>query len=521
MNKIGKIFIFMFIFVLITASLTPISSGFPSNVKLNKIKEQNDDIWWYKYQHDQQNTGCSSSTAPETNTVLWKCTPTLGFMFAESSPAIVNGKVYVGAGSIIGSGKLFCLDEFDGSVIWAYPTDGWIMSSPNYYEGKIYFGSFYDGKVHCINAESGDFIWKYQTDQQVFSSPAINNNKVFIGSWNFDSGLGKMFCLDASNGDLIWDYEPNMGVYSSPAILNNNVYVGSMDGYIYCFDEINGNVLWKNKIGNKIRSSPAIFNDNIYVGSDNGNIYCLNSMNGSIIWNYKTGDYVVSSPAFSNGKLYIGSYDRKIYCLDAFTGVHLWNYSNGQKVYNSPAVADNKVYIGTGSNSPPSGEFLCLNAQTGVLIWSFSTGNPAYSSPAVARNKTYMGSNDGTLFCFCDNIAPNEPNKPQGPISGIINKIYEYKTKTIDLNGDYVRYGWDWDGDKEVDEWTEFYPSATFVTVTHCWQNKGIYFVRVIAEDTEGFKSTWSAPLPIIIPAKKTVYYKLFDILPALIKKLI
>ena len=55
------------------------------------------------------------------------------------------------------------------------------------------------------------------------------------------------------------------------------------------------------------------------------------------------------------------------------------------------------------------------------------------------------------------NRSPSTPSKPSGPISGIICEEYYYSTSSDDPEGLNISYGWDWDGDLEIDEWTGFY----------------------------------------------------------------
>src|SRR4030042_2104374 len=88
---------------------------------------------WPMLHHDLQHTGYSTSPAPSTNQTLWTYT-TGGYM--SSSPAVVDGKVYVGS---------------------------------------------YDNKTYCLNAATGAFIWSYTADDYSFSSPALADGKVYIG----------------------------------------------------------------------------------------------------------------------------------------------------------------------------------------------------------------------------------------------------------------------------------------------------------------------------------------------------
>ena len=60
----------------------------------NEVLTTMDGDWWPMFHHDLKNTGNSSSTAPDTNNVLWEYS-TSGTV--ASSPAVVDGKVFFGS----------------------------------------------------------------------------------------------------------------------------------------------------------------------------------------------------------------------------------------------------------------------------------------------------------------------------------------------------------------------------------------------------------------------------------------
>ncbi|RLF53375.1 MAG: hypothetical protein DRN24_01155 [Thermoplasmata archaeon] len=95
--------------------------------------------------------------------------------------------------------------------------------------------------------------------------------------------------------------------------------------------------------------------------------------------------------------------------------------------------------------------------------------------------------------------APVKPNTPSGPTTGETGKIYTYCSISIDLEGDKIQYGWDWDGDYSIDEWTSFYNSGETVCMNHSWNEEGNYSVRVKAKDENGIESVWSDPLMVTI----------------------
>ena len=66
--------------------------------------------WWPMFRHDLQHSGYSTSDAPDTNNVLWNYTTSDS---VYSSPAVVDGKVYIGSYD----GKVYCLDADNGKVV--------------------------------------------------------------------------------------------------------------------------------------------------------------------------------------------------------------------------------------------------------------------------------------------------------------------------------------------------------------------------------------------------------------------
>ncbi|MBC7080882.1 MAG: hypothetical protein H5T44_01330 [Thermoplasmatales archaeon] len=90
------------------------------------------------------------------------------------------------------------------------------------------------------------------------------------------------------------------------------------------------------------------------------------------------------------------------------------------------------------------------------------------------------------------NYEPKKPEKSKGKIFAKIGKEFFYETISNDFDGDKIRYGWDWNGDEIVDEWTDFYEPGNKIKISHLWNKPGIYKIKVIAEDEKGFLSKWS-----------------------------
>jgi len=90
------------------------------------------------------------------------------------------------------------------------------------------------------------------------------------------------------------------------------------------------------------------------------------------------------------------------------------------------------------------------------------------------------------------NKAPNAPTIKGGPSTGKVGAAYSYSASATDPDDNYVMYGWDWNGDGVVDEWTVDGGSGWQTHNTHSWSSPGKYTVKVKAKDSHKAESTWS-----------------------------
>jgi len=131
---------------------------------------------------------------------------------STSTPAVYGGKVYVGTGTYAAAGKLHCLNEATGEIIWEFtPTD----------EGE------------CASSVPG---------VQASPSISIQNGKPYIYFLtNCESGTA--YCLDES-GNKLWSYTSRekgaAGGYttSSVAIANGWAYFGNDGGWLYALTTV-------------------------------------------------------------------------------------------------------------------------------------------------------------------------------------------------------------------------------------------------------------------------------------------
>jgi outer membrane protein assembly factor BamB len=120
--------------------------------------------------------------------------------FSTSTPAIYDGRLYVGAGTFSTGGKVYCLSEANGSVIWAYATNGGVQSSPtiSVIDGNpyVYFTSnCANGTAYCLDG-SGKLLWSFTPPeskaQYLLCGVAISGGWAFFGN-----DAGYLFAIGA------------------------------------------------------------------------------------------------------------------------------------------------------------------------------------------------------------------------------------------------------------------------------------------------------------------------------------
>jgi outer membrane protein assembly factor BamB len=325
----------------------------------------------------------------------------LGKLVQFSSPAVVDGVVYIGS--------------TDG-VLWAYPADGC-------------------GQDLCTTP-----LWRSTNVAQILSSPTVKNGVVYVGSQtSFVSNDGKLNAFDA-NGcgqDVcapLWQglAGPQSILDSSPAVAGGTVFVGAFDGKLYAFGADGCGAatcepLWTGATGGTIESSPTVSRGVVYIGSDDGRLYAFDARGCGAascqpLWTGPLGSPPFqSSPAVSGGIVYMPSQ----HALSAFdaegcgaaTCSPLWQAVDNVEFFNgSPAIARGRVYVPLENGVAVYAAAGCGEDRCDALWTLFGSGQQAavLSSPTVANGVIYAGRNTGEVLAW-----------PAGPCGSFVcNQIW-------------------------------------------------------------------------------------------------
>ncbi len=107
---------------------------------------------------------------------------------------------------------------------------------------------------------------------------------------------------------------------------------------------------------------------------------------------------------------------------------------------------------------------------------------------------------------FHISFPPEKPEIPVGSNTINISEEQNFSTTSSDPEGDQLYYFWDW-GDGDYSNWLGPYDSGDICIVSHIWNEKGSFDIKVKVKDQYGEDSPWSDSLSITVSKKKSINY--------------
>ena len=131
---------------------------------------------WPMYHNDAAHTGYSDTPAPTSAPQLWKFTIDSEPVALPGSPAIVDGRVYLGSGD----NNVYCFNAMSGVKMWSYQTENYASATPAVIDGHVYIGSA-DGTIYCLDASSGTQIWNSSIRQNQSGGGSAGFSPTVVG----------------------------------------------------------------------------------------------------------------------------------------------------------------------------------------------------------------------------------------------------------------------------------------------------------------------------------------------------
>ena len=197
----------------------------------------------------------------------------------RASPAVDASRVYVGSAD----GRVYAFDRATGATKWRFETEGvklrsgdfgfdrrTVQSSPAVANGTVFVGAR-DGWIYAIDAEKGSEKWRFDHKVSwINTSPAVVDGVVYAGS----SDAQFVQALDAATGKELWRTKTGV-TWSSPGIAGDMIYVGDGAGRVNAIDRKSGELRWSFRTGSTVYSSPTPSGDLVFVGSTDAGVYAL------------------------------------------------------------------------------------------------------------------------------------------------------------------------------------------------------------------------------------------------------
>ncbi len=344
-----------------------------------------------KYQVDNQNTGQSPYTGPETNQTQWNYTLNPNEIISTSPAVGPDGTIYLPV-TIETDDHYYCdlrAINSDGTLKWNYTINngahrytGFTGTPAIANDGTIYIPGYaaYNGFLLALNSD-GTLKWTYITEGSWISPSIGNDGTIYIsGDYHRDPSSPKQYgILQAINpdGTLKWNYTTEQiygrGPYGSPAIgpdgtiyFPNTIFVvdGIFTGRLDAINP-NGTVKWQ-KI---INANPSYYTDLLLV---------------PVI---TTDGTIIIAPHYYNNV----DYTSVIYGLNP-DGSEKWAINYLHTSVRGLALANDGTLYLTGwyYNDNNVGGIIYAIGQDGTQKWNFTTGYPLDFNPVIG--------NEGTIY---------------------------------------------------------------------------------------------------------------------------
>ena len=310
----------------------------------------------------------------------------------DSSPAIVDGVVYVGTAT----GELIAVGLADGKLRWRYKAGEAIgESSPAVANGRVFIGDLI-GVVHAVNVADGKPIWTFKTQSEIKSSPVVVGDVVLMGSYD-----GKLYGLDAA------DRQAAVGVHDRELrarhAVRRRTASRTSPAATKCFTPSTSRPARSGSRRRRPRT-PARRSRSSTTSptSARSTTRCSRSICSRARCCGATSIPIASFRSIRrrrsiDGTVVLGGRDRMVHALDAKTGKARWTYMTRARIDSSPAIAGGRVYVGSND-----GRFYALDLASGKVVWQHDEGAALTASPALANGRIVIGSTEGRLLCFAE-----------------------------------------------------------------------------------------------------------------------
>lgn len=156
--------------------------------------------------------------------------------WVDHPPAVSAGTVYFGnaMGDKSGERHLFAVDAATGSEKWKFKSEFYgVNSSPAIVDGTVYFGAG-DHHLYALDALTGEKKWSFKGEDSV-GTPAIADGTAYFAHGN------RLTAVELGGDAAKWTFRSQTNISTCPVVSDGTVYFGAGDElHIYAVDAQTG-----------------------------------------------------------------------------------------------------------------------------------------------------------------------------------------------------------------------------------------------------------------------------------------
>jgi outer membrane protein assembly factor BamB len=324
----------------------------------------------------QANGGTLYSIQPNGK-LVWQLPVEGDLVHLEGSPTIVDGKVYLGAGSA----GVLCVDldrlmldgkEQSPAAVARILADRWAEMQKKYEEAKKKKDPFaMPPNEDDLPKPAPVKLWAQGDKKWHVDAPvAVIGDRVLVASAFLDKemlGERALMCLDAKTGKELWKAPLRINPWGGPAVQGEVVVVSGSTigldpkiikgarGVVAAFDLASGKPKWQKEVPGGVPSCVALTKDSVVFTATDGRVRSFNLATGALRWFYDAKAPLFAPPAVAGETVYAGDLKGVVHAINLKSGAARWALDLGTApevaspgmIYAGPVIHGGKVYVAT------------------------------------------------------------------------------------------------------------------------------------------------------------------------------
>jgi outer membrane protein assembly factor BamB len=164
---------------------------------------------------------------PATKDEIWR-SESLGGA-TVGTPAVSEDGTALYIGTFLN--ELVAINTSNGSILWRFPTEGWVWADPILEDGVLYFGDI-AGNFYAIDRNTQATLWTISTDSRIVGTPLLTEEGIY-----FTTEAGTLHAV-TREGATRWEENFDATLHTGPIAAGDLILVATDEGglVLYALD---------------------------------------------------------------------------------------------------------------------------------------------------------------------------------------------------------------------------------------------------------------------------------------------